>query len=214
VGFLNCHPSTFFTNPEHARVSAVLKGDPVMLRLNRDMVIFFKVIASGLTAGLLIFFISALSGEDLLKNHSSIKDLGNLLQDISSELNGNIDRRIRQLGEVPKKNPYRKFYAAELAKEIHEVSYLTEKQKIMFDAYNVRDFETKSKRLVSFSETADIDGLVNELDIVKRELKNSANLVDKRQEKLDRQRNAYLFLFFILWVAIYFYYGRGFIRER
>jgi hypothetical protein len=59
-----------------------------------------------------------------------------------------------------------------------------------------------------------VDGLLNELDIVKRELKNSANLVDKRREKLIRQRTAYLLLFFILWIAIYFYYGRGFIRAR
>ena len=183
-----------------------------MLRVNRDVVILFKVIASCLTAAFLIFFFSALSGEDLLKNHSSIKDLDRMLGEISGELNEGIDRRIRNLGEAPKKNPYRKFYAAEFAKEIHEVSYLTEKQKILFDAYNVRDFEAKSKRLVSYSEAADVEGLMNELDIVKRELKNSVNLIDKRKEKLDRQRSAYIFLFFILWITVYFYYGRGFIR--
>jgi hypothetical protein len=174
----------------------------------------FKVVASCLTAGFLIFFFSALSGEDLIKNHSNIKDLDRVLGEISGELNGGIDRRLAQLGEVPKRNPYRKFYCAEFAKEIHEVSYLTEKQKIMFDAYNVRDFESKSKRLVSYSEAADMDGLMNELDIVKRELKNSVNLIDKRKEKLVRQRSAYLLLFFILWVTVYFYYGRGFIRGR
>jgi hypothetical protein len=185
-----------------------------MVRLNRDVVLIFKVIASCLTAGFLIFFFSALSGEDLLKNHSSIKDLDRMLGEISGELNGGIERRMGALGEVPKKNPYRRFYCAEFAKEIHEVSYLTEKQKIMFDAYNVRDFESKSKRLVSYSESADMDGLMNELDIVKRELKNSANLIDKRKEKLVRQRGAYLLLFFILWITVYFYYGRGFIRGR
>jgi hypothetical protein len=185
-----------------------------MPKLNRDLVIIFKILASCLTSGLLIFFFSAFSGEDLLKNHSTIKDLDRILGEISNELDGGIERRTRQLGEAPKKNPYRKFYCAELAKEIHEASYLTEKQKIMFDAYSVRDFENKSKRLVAYSETADVDSLMNELDIVKRELKNSANLVDKRREKLIRQRTAYLLLFFILWIAIYFYYGRGFIRAR
>ncbi|MCG7754934.1 hypothetical protein, partial [Flavihumibacter cheonanensis] len=95
------------------------------------------------------FFFSALSGEDLLKNHSGIKDLDGILNEISLALNGGIDKRVRQLGEAPKRNPYRKFYAAEFAKEIHEISYLTEKQKIMFDAFNVRDFESKSKRLVA-----------------------------------------------------------------
>jgi hypothetical protein len=84
----------------------------------------------------------------------------------------------------------------------------------MFDAYNVRDFEAKSKRLVSYSESADMDGLMNELDIVKRELKNSVNLIDKRKDKLVRQRSAYLLLFFILWITVYFYYGRGFFRGR
>ena len=185
-----------------------------MPALNRDIIIIFRIVASCLTAGFLIFFFSAFSGEDLLKNHSAIKDLDRIIAEISDELNGGIERRTRQLGEAPPKNPYRKFYSAELAKEIHEISYLMEKQKIMFDAYNVREFENKSKRLVSYSETADVDGLMNELDIVKRELKNSVNLIDKRRERLIRQRTAYLLLFFILWIAIYFYYGRGFIRSR
>ncbi len=183
-----------------------------MPSMNRDLVLVFKVVASCLTAGFLIFFFSALSGEDLLKNHSGIKDLDGILNEISLALNGGIDKRIRQLGEAPKRNPYRKFYAAEFAKEIHEISYLTEKQKIMFDAFNVRDFESKSKRLVAHSEAGDVEGLHNELDIVKRELKNSANLIDKRKEKLIRQRTAYIILFFILWIAVYFYYSRGFLR--
>jgi hypothetical protein len=182
--------------------------------LKRDVVIIFRVIASCLTSALLIFFFSALSGEDLVKNHTGIKDLEKIQSDIGNELDGNIERRIRQLGEAPKRNPYRKFYCAEFAKEIHEASYLTEKQKIMFDSYNVRDFEAKSRKLVSLAETADLDGLTGELDTVKRELKNSANLIDKRREKLVRQRSAYIFLFFMLWTAIYFYYGRGFIRGR
>ncbi|MFO7708935.1 MAG: hypothetical protein R6V84_12245 [Desulfobacterales bacterium] len=184
-----------------------------MAGLNRDLALIIKVVTSCLTAAFLIFFISALSGEDLLKNHGTVKDLERISAEIAAELNGGIERRVRQLGEAPQKNPYRKFYSAELAKEIHEVSYLTEKQKIMFDTYSVRDFEGKSKRLVAYSEKADVQGLLNELDIVKRELKNSANLIDNRRDKLIRQRTAYLVLFFILWVAIYFYYGRGFIRS-
>lgn len=196
------------------RSAGMRQANAFMIGISRDVMIFIRIITSCITAGLLIFFISALSGEDLLKNHSTIKELDKLLGEISAELNGGIERRVRQLGEVPQRNPYRKFYSAELAKEIHEASYLTERQKILFDTFNVRDFEAKSKRLVAYSETADIDGLMNELDIVKRELKNSSNLLDKRKEKLERQRSAYLFLFFILWVAIYFYYGRGFIRAR
>ena len=180
--------------------------------LNRDIVVVIKIVMSCLTAGLLIFFISALTGEDLLKNQNSIKELDTILAEISGELNGGIARRITQLGEVPEVNPYRQFYCAEFAKEIHEISYITEKQKIVFDAFNVRDFEQKSKRLVSYSETSDLKSLQNELEIVKRELKNSANLIDKKRQKLIRQRIAYIFLFFVLWIAIYFYYGRGILK--
>jgi hypothetical protein len=180
--------------------------------LNRDVVVVIKFVTSCVTAGFLIFFISALTGEDLLKNQNTISELEALISEISGELNGGIDRRIQQLGEVPQVNPYLQFYCAELAKEIHEISYITEKQKIAFDAFNVRNFEQKSQRLVNFSETGDLKSLLNELEIVKRELKNSANLLDKKRKKLGRQRTAYIILFFVLWVAIYFYYGRGVLR--
>ena len=184
-----------------------------MISFNRDVVALVRIIASCLTAGFLIFFISSLSGEDLIKNNSTVDDLDRILAEINVELDGGIEDRIRQLGEVPAINPYKKFYCAELAKEIHEVSYLTEKQKILFDAYTVRDFENKSKRLVSYSETANMDALMNELEIVKRELKNSVNLIDKRRKKLVRQRTAYIILFFVLWIAIYFYYSRGLLKR-
>jgi len=180
--------------------------------LNRDIVVVIKFITSCVTAGFLIFFISALTGEDLIKNQGTIRELDGLLAEISAELDGGIDRRIKQLGEIPEINPYRKFYCAELAKEVHEISYVTEKQKIAFDAFNVRNFEEKSQRLVSYSETADLKSLLNELEIVKRELKNSANLINKKRQKLSRQRTAYIILFFVLWITIYFYYGRGILR--
>jgi len=184
-----------------------------MVSVNRDIIVVTRILTSCLTAGLLIFFISSLSGEDLIKNNSTIGDLDNLLAEITAELEEGIDRRIKQLGEIPDVNPYRKFYCAEYAKEIHEVAYLTEKQKIMFDTYNVRDFENKSKRLVAYSENADMRSLTDELEIVKRELKNSANLIDKRRNKLLRQRTAYIILFFIIWIFLYIYYSRGIIRR-
>jgi hypothetical protein len=58
-----------------------------------------------------------------------------------------------------------------------------------------------------------MEALKNELEIVKRELKNSVNLIDKRRKKLVRQRTAYIILFFVLWIAIYFYYSRGFLKR-
>ena len=184
-----------------------------MISVNRDIIVLTRIFTSCLTAGLLIFFISSLTGEDLIKNNSTIGDLDSILSEITAELEDGIDRRIKQLGEIPDINPYRKFYCAEYAKEIHEVAYLTEKQKILFDSYNVRDFENKSKRLVAYSENADIQSLINELEIVKRELKNSANLIDKRRNKLLRQRTAYIILFFVLWIALYIYYSRGIVRR-
>jgi hypothetical protein len=191
----------------------VSKGQALMLSASRDVVALIRIFTSCLTAAFLIFFISSLSGEDLIKNNSFIEELDRNLSEITTELEGGIDARINQLGEVPAINPYKKFYCAEFAKEIHEVSYLTEKQKILFDSFNVRDFESKSKRLVKFSENANLQALLNELEIVKRELKNSVNLIDKRRKKLVRQRTAYIILFFVLWIVIYFYYSRGFIRR-
>lgn len=180
---------------------------------NRDIFIFVKIITSCLTAAFLIFFISSLSGENLIKNSMSIKELDSILKEITDELEGGIQRRIKQLGEIPEINPYRKFYCAEFAKEIHEVSYLTEKQKIAFDQYSVRKFEDKSKLLVDLSERSDLKGLNEELEIVKRELKNSSNLLNKKRSKLIRQRTAYIILFIVLWIAIYFYYSRGLVRR-
>ena len=180
--------------------------------LNRDVVVVIKFLTSCVTAGFLIFFISALSGEDLFKNQNSISELDVLLSEISEELDGGIDLRFKQLGEIPEVNPYRKFYCAEFAKELHEISYITEKQKIAFDAFNVRNFEQKSQRLVGYSETGDLKSLSNELEIVKRELKNSANLIAKKRQRLVRQRTAFIVLFIVLWLVIYFYYGRGLLR--
>ena len=180
---------------------------------NRDIFIFIKIITSCLTAAFLIFFISSLSGEDLIKNTQSVKELDSILKEITNELDGGIQRRVKQLGEIPEINPYRKFYCAEFAKEIHEVSYLTEKQKIAFDQYSVRKFEDKSKQLVDLSERSDLSGLNEELEIVKRELKNSSNLLNKKRKKLIRQRTAYIILFIVLWITIYFYYSRGLVRR-
>ena len=180
---------------------------------NRDIFIFIKIIASCLTAAFLIFFISSLSGEDLIKNTQSVKELDGIIKEITDELDGGIQRRIKQLGEIPEINPYRKFYCAELAKEIHEVSYLTEKQKIAFDQYSVRKFEDKSRKLVHLSEQAGLEALNEELEIVKRELKNSSNLLNKKRKKLIRQRTAYIILFIVLWIIIYFYYSRGIVRR-
>ena len=179
----------------------------------RDIFVIIKIILSGLTAAALIFFISALGGIDLKKNSDMISELDEMVAEINEAVEGDIDRRIKSLGEVPSINPYKKFYCAELAKEIHEVSYLTEKQKMLFDSFNVRDFESKAQKLVLLSENSDLDALFKELEIVKWELKNSANLVANKRKVLFRQKIAYIVFFFVLWVIVYIYYSRGIIKR-
>ncbi len=189
------------------------KGQTMVL-VKRELFVLLRIMASCLTAAILIFFISSLSGEDLFKNNDEIIKADSLKTEIDAELENGIQRRVSQLGEVPEKNPFRKFYSIELAKEIHDLSNLTERQRMLFDSYNVRSFETQLKRMLGYTESSDVKSLMDELEIVKRELKNSANLIDKRRNKLIRQRTAYIVLFIIFWVVLYLYYSRGIIFKK
>lgn len=185
-----------------------------MVLVKREIYVLFRIIASCATAAALIFFISALSGEDLLQNNNEIKRYEALNEQINAELENGINRRVAQLGEVPEKNPFRKFYCVELAKEIHELSNLTEKQRMLFDTYNVRSFEVQLKRMMDQTENSDVKGLMDELEVVKRELKNSTNLLEKKENKLIRQRTAYIVLFIVFWLVLYLYYSRGIIFRK
>jgi hypothetical protein len=185
-----------------------------MVLVKRELFVLIRILTSCLTAAVLIFFISSLSGEDLLKNNDEIKKIESLMAQINSELDGGIQTRVEQLGEVPGKNPFRKFYCVELAKEVHDLSNLTEKQRMLFDTYNVRSFEVQLKRMMNYTEKSDVKSLMDEIEIVKRELKNSSNLIDKKRNKLLRQRNAYIVLFIIFWAVIYLYYSRGIIFKK
>lgn len=185
-----------------------------MVLVKREIFVLFRIIASCLTAVAMLFFISALSGEDLLNNNNEIKKSVVLIDQINAELEDGIKQRISQLGEVPEKNPFRKFYCVELAKEIHELSTLTEKQRMMFDAYNVRSFEDQLRRMMVHTENSDVKQLMDEMEVVKRELKNSVNLIEKRRAKLIRQRTAYVVLFIVFWIVFYLYYSRGIIFKK
>jgi hypothetical protein len=186
----------------------------MMIVVKRELFVLFRIVASCLTAAALIFFISSLSGEDLLKNNHEIRKFDFLMDAINQELNGGIQQRVVQLGEIPDKNPFRKFYCVELAKEVHELSDLTEKQRMLFDSYNVRTFEVQLKRMMTYTENSDVQSLMDEMEIVKRELKNSANLLDKKRDRLIRQRTAYLILFCLFWIILYLYYSRGIILKK
>jgi len=185
-----------------------------MVLLKRELFVLVRIMASCLTAAVLIFFISSLSGEDLFRSSDDINKTELLMSEIDFELDGGIQKRVAQLGEVPEKNPFRKFYCVELAKEVHDLSHLTEKQRMLFDTYNVRSFEVQLKRMMDYTEGSDVKSLMDEIEIVKRELKNSSNLLDKKRNKLTRQRNAYIVLFLIFWVVLYLYYSRGIIFKK
>ncbi len=185
-----------------------------MIFVKREVFVLFRIMASCITAAMLIFFISSLSGEDLFKNNDEIKRLAQLVAEINAEISGGIDKRLSFLGEVPQKDPFRKFYCVELAKEIHELSNLTEKQRMIFDTYNVRGFETQLRRMMEYTDQSDVKSLMDELDIIKRELKNSTNLIEKKRSKLIRQRTSYIVLFFIFWIVMYLYYSRGIIFKK
>ena len=185
-----------------------------MVVVKREIFVLFRIVTSCLTAMAMIFFISALSGEDLMKNNNEIQKCVSLIDQINRELETGIRQRISQLGEVPDRNPFRKFYCVELAKEIHELSTLTEKQRMLFDTYNVRSFEDQLRRMMQQTEASDVKSLMDELEIVKRELKNSVNLIEKKRAKLIRQRTAYIVLFVVFWIVFYLYYSRGIIFKK
>lgn len=185
-----------------------------MVLVKRELFVLIRILTSCLTGAVLIFFISSLAGEDLLENNDEITKTEALVAEINYELNGGIKKRVDQLGEVPDKNPFRKFYCVELAKEIHDLSHLTEKQRMLFDTYNVRSFEIQLKRMMDYTQKSDVQSLMEEIEIVKRELKNSSNLIEKRRSKLIRQRNAYIVLFVIVWVLLYLYYSRGIVSKK
>jgi type III secretory pathway component EscV len=186
----------------------------MMFVVKREIFVLLRIVISCLTAVALIFFISSLAGEDLLKNNSEIKHNDGLIAQIHGELEGGIAQRLAQLGEVPEKNPFRKFYSVELAKEIHDLSALTEKQRMLFDSYNVRSFEVQLKRMVEYTDKSDVKSLMDELEVVRRELRNSANLIEKKRAKLIRQRTAYIVLFIVFWIVLYLYYSRGIVFKK
>jgi hypothetical protein len=56
----------------------------------------------------------------------------------------------------------------------------------------------------------ELNGLLSEIftelnDGIDRRIKKSANLIDKKRQKLIRQQTAYIVLFLVLWPAIYYY---------
>lgn len=85
---------------------------------------------------------------------------------------------------------------------------------MIFDTYNVRSFEVQLKRMMGYTRNSDVKSLMDELEIVKRELKNSMNLIEKKRGKLIRQRTAYIVLFVVFWIVLYLYYSRGIIFRK
>jgi hypothetical protein len=176
--------------------------------LKRELFVLLRIVAGCLAAVVMIFCISSLSGEDILSKNSEIKSSMALVTQINGELDGGIAHRLGQLGQVPDQDPSRKFYAVALAKEIHELSGLTEKQRMLFETFDVRNFEMQLQRMMAYTENSDVKSLMDELEIVRRELRNSANLMEKKSSQLTRQRTAYIVLFVVFWGVAYLYFSR------
>ena len=169
----------------------------------------FRVLVSCFTAGSLVLFFSLLAGEDLIHNNDTVLRMRKLNNLIDHKLNDDLDKHIIALGEVPEKDTYRKFYCIELAREIQNAFRLVRKQQIMFDSYNASTFQNQLKRVTDFAELSNVQRLMDELDVVKKELVNSANLLEEQGTHLVRQRIIYFVLFFVLWVVLYLYFSRG-----
>lgn len=179
------------------------------------MFLIFRILISCLTAGCLIFFLSLIIGEDLVHSKTGILKIRALHDAISYELNGNIDKRINVLGDVPQENPYRKFYCIELVKEIYELYKLIEKQRVLFDNYNVSEARNQLKRIMGFAESSNVAFLMDELENVKEDLKKSAVLLGKVENRLVLGRITYLIVFFVMWIGLYLYFSRGILfKER
>ena len=199
---------------DRARYVPAWRYEGANFSMKKMILVLFRIVSSCLTAVALIFFISSLSGEDMFENNEAITNSQALINEINRELESGIDQRVKQLGEVPEKNPFRKFYCIELAKEIHDLSNLTEKQRMLFDDYNVRNFEVQLKRMMEYTDKSDVKSLMYELEVVKRELKNSANLIVKKRDRLIRQRTSFFVLFCVIWIMLYLYYSRGTLFRR
>jgi hypothetical protein len=151
------------------------------------------------------FFISLLAGEDLSNINHNISELSQTASILKKELDTGIDFKIRSLGDVPAIEPYKRLYCEDLAAIILRVYYSAEKQKILFDTYNPAFYEAKSTRLLMFAMESDIDQLLKELDMAKVEVLNAMKHCEKRLKKLSTQRIAYVALFFILAIVLYYF---------
>ncbi len=178
------------------------------------MFVIFRVLVSCFTAGCLVLFFSLLAGEDLLHSKSRISRIRTLHAHITQELNKGLDNRVRNLGDVPEKEPFRKVYSVELAKEFHEVLNLIEQQNILFDTYNAHQFQIQLKRMMEFAESSNVQGLMDELGEIKIGLKESASILEKRDKRLVRQIVICIVLFIFLWVILYLYFSRGILFKK
>jgi hypothetical protein len=177
--------------------------------MNKSGSVIIRIVASCLVAGGLVFGISTLAGEDLTKTQDAIQQADALLGQINAEVNGGIDKRIQQLGAIPEQEPAKKQYCISLAKEIQDVAHLAERQRILFDTLNTGSFEDELQRVLRLTGALDADGLKAELQKLKGELASAASMVEHKRNRLSRQRIIYLGLFLVIWVAGFFYFGRG-----
>jgi hypothetical protein len=170
---------------------------------NSKLGIFFKIIAILLFAGILTFFISVLAGVDFRKDKETITNLDKILLDISAELSGGMNTRIMRLGKAPAVKPYKEFYCTNLARELLDIYYISEKAKIILGAHDVIDYQRKSARILGYAKESDLTKLVDEIIPLTRELQFTADLINAVKNKLSWKRTAYIILYFGIFIGLY-----------
>lgn len=171
--------------------------------INSKLAVLLKIIGIILVAGILTFFISVLAGVDFRKDKEIISHLDEISLEISSELNGGINKRVMRLGQAPAVKPYKEFYCTKLAKELLEVYYLTEKAKIILGTHDVIAFQRRSNQILGYAKESDLTSLVDEILPLTRDLQATINLINAVKNKLIWKRTAYMILYFGILIGLY-----------
>jgi predicted PurR-regulated permease PerM len=176
-----------------------------MTNLSRSRItLALNILTSCLIAAVFVFFISVLAGVDLKKNQEVMNRLKSLAEEISAELDYGIDRRIMRLGEkAPTKSP-KQFYCEYVSKQLFDLYYLVEKEKIISGTQDVVEFDKKTSRILTFASQRDLKSLVTELKTATQELRVALESIKKTHQSYIRQRIAYLVLYIVFCIILFF----------
>ncbi len=170
---------------------------------NTKLIVFLKIVIIFFSAGILTFFVSILAGVDFIKDRATINKLGEILSEISTEIDGGINKRIFRLGQAPATKSYKQVYCVGLARELLDIYYIAEKPKIVLGTRDEVDYQRKSTLILGYATERNLTKLIDEIIPLTMELQNAHNLIKKTQEKSAWKETAYIILYFALFVFLY-----------